>query len=70
MKDIPLEKYREPTELLERVYEDVKRRRAESAELHLDASQSFIEKYVQPGTGNTRRLAEWVLQNLEQSRNS
>ena len=26
MKDIPLEKYREPTELLERVYEDVKRR--------------------------------------------
>ena len=70
MKDIPLEKYREPIKLLERVYEDEKRRRAESGELRLDASQSFIEKYVQPGTGNTRRLAEWVLQNLEQSRNS
>ena len=70
MKDIPLEKYRKPTDLLERVYEDEKRRRVESAELHLDASQSFIEKYVQPGIGNTRRLAEWVLQELAKHRDS
>ena len=70
MKDIPLEKYREPIKLLERVYEDEKRRRAESGELRLDASQSFIEKYVQSGTGNTRRLAEWVLQELAKSGNS
>ena len=70
MKDIPLEKYRDPSELLERVSEDEKRRRAESAELHLDASQSFIEKYVQPGIGNTRRLAEWVLQELAKSSDS
>lgn len=70
MKDIPLEKYRKPAELLERVYEDVKRRRAEGTEKRPDASQSFIEKYVQPGAGNTRRLAELVLRNVEQSRNS
>ena len=69
MKDIPLEKYRKPTELLERVYEDVKKR-AEGADMCPDENRSFIEKYVQFGTGNTRRLAEWVLQNLEQSRNS
>ena len=69
MKDIPLEKYREPTELLERVYEDVKRR-AEGADMCPDENRSFIEKYVQPGTGNTRRLAEWVLQELAKSGNS
>lgn len=70
MKDIPLEKYRKPTELLERVYEDVERRRSEGTEKRPDVSQSFIEKYVQPGAGNTRRLAELVLRNVEQSRNS
>ena len=69
MKDIPLEKYREPTELLERVYEDVKRR-AEGADMFPDENRSFIEKYVQSGTGNTRRLAEWVLQELAKSGNS
>ena len=69
MKDIPLEKYREPTELLERVYEDVKRR-AEGADMCPDENRSFIEKYVQSGTGNTRRLAEWVLQELAKSGNS
>lgn len=70
MKDIPLEKYRKPAELLERVYEDVKRKMLEGTEKRPDASQSFIEKYVQPGAGNTRRLAELVLRNVEQSRNS
>ena len=66
MKDIPLEKYGKPTQLLEHVYEDVKRR-AEGAEMQPDESRSFIEKYVQPGTGNTRRLAEWVLHEMTQS---
>ena len=35
-----------------------------------DENRSFIEKYVQSGTGNTRRLAEWVLQELAKSGNS
>ncbi len=56
-KDIPFPMYENPGELLDSI------RRGESS---AEVSHEFIQRYVEPGTGNTRKLAEFILEQLSE----